>query len=141
LRGQELRQITLEGPGAGGAETATAVLGDLLGVIGSSGTGFLQHDGYYRSLPMVPPDRVETPLYVRLSVDDRPGVLAQIAARLAGRGVSVESLVQRPEPDGGATLVLLTHAAPEGDAFAAIDEVAGLDLCRRTPTVLRLLAA
>jgi homoserine dehydrogenase len=139
LRGEAIREIMLQGPGAGGGETATAVLGDLVGVIGTTGTGFLQHDGYYRSLPIVPPERVSSALYVRLAVDDRPGVLAQVAGRLGAHGVSIESMVQRPQPDGAAALVLLTHPAPEGAAFAAIGEVASLELCREEPRVLRVL--
>ncbi len=51
LRGDAIREVTLQGPGAGGVETATAVIGDLLSVVGTRGTGFLQHDGYYRNLP------------------------------------------------------------------------------------------
>ena len=57
LRGRAIREITLVGPGAGGAETASAVVGDLMGVLGTSGTGFFQHDGYYRRLPLAPGTR------------------------------------------------------------------------------------
>ena len=54
LRGESIREVILEGPGAGGEETATAVIGDLLAVIGTRGTGFLQHDGYFRELDRLP---------------------------------------------------------------------------------------
>ncbi len=62
LRGSSIREVILEGPGAGGEETATAVIGDLLAVIGTSGTGFLQHDGYYRELARLPVDRAAQPV-------------------------------------------------------------------------------
>ena len=75
--------MILEGPGAGGEETATAVIGDLLAVIGTSGTGFLQHDGYYRELHRLPLDELQSPFYLRFEVDDEPGVLAQVAQALA----------------------------------------------------------
>src|SRR5262249_42952561 len=105
LRGEDLREVTLQGPGAGGAETATAIIGDLLGVIGRSGTGFLQHDAYFRRLPLLPPAELQGALYLRLVVEDRPGVLAQVAASLGAHGVSIEQLVQRPGEGGDATLV------------------------------------
>jgi homoserine dehydrogenase len=116
------------------------VLGDLLGVLATTGTGFLQHDGYYRSLPLLAPGDHETALYVRLTVADRPGVLAQVANVFGGRGVSIESVVQRPGEPGTATLVLLTHVAREDAAFGAIDETAALDLSREAPRVLRVLS-
>ena len=140
LRGDAIREITLQGPGAGGDETASAVIGDLLGIIATAGSGHVPSDGYYRSLPIVPPERVVSALFVRLAVDDRPGVLAQIAGAFGRHGVSIESMIQRPLAGGAAELALLTHAAPEGPAFAAIDEVAALDLCRGTPHVLRVLS-
>jgi len=61
LRGRSIREVILEGPGAGGEETATAVIGDLLAVIGTSGTGFLQHDGYYRDLHRLPLEELRSP--------------------------------------------------------------------------------
>jgi homoserine dehydrogenase len=139
LRGDAIREILLRGPGAGGVETASAVLGDLLGILATTGTGFLQHDGYYRSLPLLGPGEQETALYVRLTVWDRPGVLAQVANVFGGRGVSIESVVQRPGEPGTATLVLLTHAAREDAAFGAVEETAALDLSREAPRVLRVL--
>ena len=51
LQGDAIREITLEGPGAGGIETASAVIADMASVIGTMGTGFLQNDAVWRSLP------------------------------------------------------------------------------------------
>jgi homoserine dehydrogenase len=139
LRGDEIGELTLQGPGAGGRETASAVVGDLLGVIGTEGTGFLQHDGFYRSLPLASGDDAVGSFYLRLVAHDRPGVLAGLAGGLAERGVSVETLLQRPRGAGEADLVLLTHPAPEGAMLAAVDAVAGRDLGRERPRVLRVL--
>ncbi len=104
--------MILEGPGAGGEETATAVIGDLLAVIGTSGTGFLQHDGYYRELERSPLDELRSPFYLRFEVDDEPGVLAQVAQALAHEGVSVAQVVQHS--GRGVHIVILTHTAPRG---------------------------
>ena len=54
LQGDAIREITLEGPGAGGTETASAVVADMVSVIGTTGTGFLQNDAVYRELPKLP---------------------------------------------------------------------------------------
>ena len=140
LRGDSIREVTLQGPGAGGDETATAVIGDLLSVIGTRGTGFLQHDGYYRNLPVLTPDETVSASYVRLAVDDLPGVLAQLAGLFGAHGISLRTVIQRPRPDGAAELVLLTHPARIGDLNDAIREVQELDCIRGATRTLRVLS-
>ena len=54
LQGDAIREITLEGPGAGGLETASAVVADMVSVVGTTGTGFLQNDPVWRALPLLP---------------------------------------------------------------------------------------
>ena len=88
LRGDAIREVTLQGPGAGGVETATAVIGDLLSVVGTRGTGFLQHDGYYRNLPVLAPDDVVSASYVRLAVDDLPGACSHSSPGSSARTAS-----------------------------------------------------
>jgi homoserine dehydrogenase len=140
LRGDSIREVTLQGPGAGGDETATAVIGDLLSVVGTRGTGFLQHDGYYRNLPVLAPDEQVSASYVRLAVDDLPGVLAQLAGLFGAHGISLRTVIQRPRPDGAAELVLLTHPARLGDLEDAIREVQELDCIRGATRTLRVLS-
>jgi homoserine dehydrogenase len=140
LRGDAIREVTLQGPGAGGDETATAVIGDLLSVVGTRGTGFLQHDGYYRNLPVLAPDEQVSASYVRLAVDDLPGVLAQLAGLFGAHGISLRTVIQRPRPDGAAELVLLTHPARIGDLQDAIGEVQDLDCIRGATRTLRVLS-
>jgi homoserine dehydrogenase len=140
LRGDAIREVTLQGPGAGGDETATAVIGDLLSVVGTRGTGFLQHDGYYRNLPVLTPDEAVSASYVRLAVDDLPGVLAQLAGLFGAHGISLRTVIQRPRPDGAAELVLLTHPARIGDLQDAIREVQELDCIRGATRTLRVLS-
>jgi homoserine dehydrogenase len=137
LRGSSIREVILEGPGAGGEETATAVIGDLLAVIGTSGTGFLQHDGYYRELHRLPLDELRSPFYLRFEVDDEPGVLAQVAQALADQAVSVAQVVQHSGE--GVHIVILTHRAREGSVRAAARAVAALGFSRSAPVVLPVL--
>ena len=115
LQGDAIREITLEGPGAGGIETASAVIADMVSVIGTMGTGFLQNDAAWRELPRLPSGESRSPFYFRLSVDDRPGVLARVADELAERDVSVARLLQHPNGNGAA-LHVVTHEARDGRA-------------------------
>jgi homoserine dehydrogenase len=139
LRGREIREITLQGPGAGGAETATAVIGDLLSVLGPRADG--ESGTAFRELPLEPAGSARSPLYVHLEVTDRPGVLARIAAVFGDGGISLGAMIQRPRPGDLASLVFLTHPASEEHARAAVAEIATFDFCHGQPRVLRVLAA
>jgi homoserine dehydrogenase len=123
LQGDAIREITLEGPGAGGIETASAVVADLVSVVGTAGTGFLQNDACWRELRRMDAATWRSPFYVHLDVADEPGVLAHAASRLAAHDVSVARLVQRLE-DGRASLNLVLHEVAFGDVRAALAEIA-----------------
>ncbi len=73
LQGDAIREITLEGPGAGGIETASAVVADMVSVIGTTGTGFLQNDACWRTVEQLDPGKLRSPFYIRLDVEDRAG--------------------------------------------------------------------
>jgi homoserine dehydrogenase len=122
IQGDAIREITLEGPGAGGTETASAVVADLVSVVGTAGTGFLQNDACWRELERLDPNAWRSPFYVHLDVADRPGVLAHAASRLAAHEVSVAQLVQRLS-EGQAALDLVLHEAPFGQVAAALAEI------------------
>jgi homoserine dehydrogenase len=138
LQGDHIREITLEGPGAGGVETASAVVADLVSVVGTSGTGFLQNDACWRELDRLPPTEWRSPFYVHLEVSDRPGVLAHAASRLAAHDVSVAQLVQRLA-EGAATLELVLHEAPLGEVSAALRELAAFPEVLRAPFLLPVI--
>jgi homoserine dehydrogenase len=123
LQGDAIREITLEGPGAGGTETASAVVADLVSVVGTAGTGFLQNDACWRELERLDPNAWRSGFYVHLDVADEPGVLAHAASRLAAHDVSVAQLVQRLD-EGKAALDLVLHEAPFGKVAAALAEIA-----------------
>jgi homoserine dehydrogenase len=140
LQGDAIREIMLEGPGAGGIETASAVVADMVSVVGTTGTGFLQDDAAWRSLERHEPGRHESPYYLRLEVEDRAGVLAHVAERLAAHGVSVARLVQH-QLDDGASLHIVTHAAPTGAIDRALADIAELPEARGAPTRLAVISA
>src|SRR3954453_13480023 len=123
LQGDAIREITLEGPGAGGLETASAIVADMISVVGTTGTGFLQNDASWRTLERLPRGDLRSPFYFRVEVADQPGVLAHIAERLAQHQVSIARLVQY-QRDGGATLHAVTHEARAGSIEDALAEIA-----------------
>jgi homoserine dehydrogenase len=129
LQGDAIREITLEGPGAGGLETASAVVADMVTIVGTTGTGFLQNDACWRQLERLPEGEIASPFYVRVEVADRPGVLALVALRLGAQGVSIARLVQR-QGEKSATLHIVTHEAPEGRLRAALDAIDALQETR-----------
>ena len=139
LQGDAIREITLEGPGAGGLETASAVVADMVSIIGTTGTGFLQNDACWRTLATLPPGELRSPFYLRIEVADRPGVLARVAERLAAQDVSIARLTQHLLAEGAA-LDIVTHEAPAGRVAAALADVAELQEVHGEPTALRVIS-
>ena len=122
LQGDAIREITLEGPGAGGTETASAVIADITSVIGTMATGFLQNDAAWRQLPRLPSGESRSPFYFRLSVEDRPGALARVAEGLAEHEISIARLLQHANGDGAA-LHVVTHEASRGALAGALNDL------------------
>jgi homoserine dehydrogenase len=127
-----ITEITLSGPGAGGPQTASAVLGDVISaMIPPASTPETS-----QSLPIV--SDIESAFYLHLDVDDEPGVLARVAAALGEQGVSVKSVVQKgmgPQ----ARLVMVLHRAPEQRFLAAVETIAGLGFMRTKPRFIRVV--
>jgi homoserine dehydrogenase len=127
-----IREITMSGPGAGGQETASAVLGDVTSVI-SGGSPLFEENARLR----VAKD-VEMAFYLHLEVDDRPGVLAQIAEVLGQNEVSVRSVVQRGRGED-ATLIMVMHPVSEKRFAAALKKIAKLKFLRSPPRSIRVI--
>src|SRR5204862_526321 len=140
LQGDAIREVTLEGPGAGGIETASAVVGDMVSIVGTTGTGFLQNDACWRELERLPAGELRSPFYFRVEVADEPGVLAHIAQRLSQHEVSIARLVQY-QREGGATLHAVTHEARAGSVEAALAEIAALPETQSPPSALPVISS
>jgi homoserine dehydrogenase len=129
----EITEITMSGPGAGGPQTATAVLGDVV----SAMIPPVNTPVELETLPIV--SDVESAFYLDLSVADEPGVLAAVAQILAQHEVSVESVVQKGMASR-ARLVMVMHPVLESRFGAAMDEIGRLDVLRAPPRAIRVLA-
>ncbi len=127
-----ITEITMSGPGAGGIETASAVLGDVVSLL--SGTAPVH--GARESLEIV--RDINSSFYLHLEVADRPGVLARIADVLGRNEVSVQSVVQRGLGDE-ARLVMVMHECPESWFFKALAEIASLEFIRAQPRAIRVI--
>jgi len=132
LESDAFTEITMSGPGAGGPQTASAVLGDVISA-------------------MIPPastpeaterlaivEDVESAFYLHLEVADRPGVLAQVAELLGLQGASVKSVVQRGLGEN-ARLVMVVHPLLESRFFAAVALIGRLDFVRSAPRAIRVI--
>jgi homoserine dehydrogenase len=126
------------GRGAGGQPTASAVLGDVVAVArnrlrGSLGAG----ESAYAELRIRPVGEVTTRYHVALDVADRPGVLAAVAGAFAEFDVSIQTV--RQEGRGtAATLVLVTHGAPDAALAATVEKLAAMDEIGSTASVMRV---
>jgi homoserine dehydrogenase len=127
-----ITEITMSGPGAGGTETASAVLGDVVSIV----AGKAPVHAVREQLEVF--EDVGSAFYLHLEVADRPGVLAQIAAVLGDNRVSVKSVVQWGLGDD-ARLVMVMHESPESRFYAALDEIAKLEVLRSPPRAIRVI--
>ena len=129
-----ITEITLSGPGAGGPQTASAVLGDVI----SAMIPPAQTPPTRERLEIV--EDVESAFYLHMEVADRPGVLAQVAQVLGLQGVSIKSVVQKGLGEN-ARLVMVAHPILESRFFAALEMIAGLDFMRSRPRAIRVIEA
>ena len=133
IESPDITEITLSGPGAGGSQTASAVLGDVISAMIPP--------------PFNPPPAVPMPLvsdresafYLHVEVADRPGVLAQVAEILGMQGVSLESLVQKGIGQD-ARLAMVMHPVLESRFRAAVELIGRLDFVRSSPRVIRVIS-
>ena len=146
-------QLMFYGRGAGGEPTASAVLGDVVAVarhrvLGGRGPG----ESAYADLPLLDMGQALTRYHISLDVADRPGVLAQVASAFADHEVSIETVRQQQVVGGAAadaasgsggstaraSLVVVTHVAPEAALSATVDALAALPVVRGVNSVMRV---
>lgn len=126
------------GRGAGGSPTASAVLGDLVAVARNRARGGRGGvESAYADLRIMSMGEVRTRYHVALEVADRPGVLAAVAGAFADERVSISTVRQEGRGDD-ATLVIVTHTAPDAALDATVQRLASMDLVRRVASVMRV---
>jgi len=140
LRGEATGSMLFYGKGAGANPTAQAVLGDVLVTAREcvSGAKLLGAPPKHEPAKRLPLDEVRTKYYLRLLVEDRPGVLAQVAACLGATNVSVGQMFQAEGVRGEASITILTHQAKDKDVREAVAGIAKLPTIRKTPRAVRI---
>ena len=136
VKGDAVGATLYYGKGAGAEPTASAVIADLVDVtrLATADAAHrvphlaFQPDAMSTNLPILPMSEIETGYYLRLRVEDKPGVLADITRILADQGISIDAMLQRePEEGEGETdIIILTHVCKESAADAAIARIEGL---------------
>ena len=134
-------QLMFYGPGAGGAPTASAVLGDLVTVarnhrMGTRGVG----ESAYADRPVLPMGETRTRYHVAIDVDDRAGVLAAVANAFAEHDVSIQTVRQEGRDDD-AQLVVVSHEATDAQLSATVETLRQMDIVREVTSVMRVEGA
>ena len=135
------------GAGAGGAPTASAVVADLVDLARVSGAPSGRRlaalgvsSDRLRDLPVVPMQDVETPWYLRIEAEDKPGVLSRVASLFSEQGISIEALIQKPPGHGKtlASVIVVTNRARQGNVDLAVNAIEALDTINGRVTRIRV---
>jgi homoserine dehydrogenase len=139
--GNFVGRLFFEGRGAGEGPTASAVVADLIDIArGEYGPAFAMPVASLAEMAPAPAGERRGRAYLRFSVADRPGVLAEIAAAMRDAGVSIESLIQRgTTPEGGVLVALVTHPGPERAVPDALARLEGSPSLLGTPMLMHIL--
>jgi homoserine dehydrogenase len=132
VESEAITEITMSGPGAGGRQTASAVLGDVV----SAMLGHATPPAPAVHLDLV--EDIESAFYLHMEVADRPGVLAAVTQALGEQGVSIKSVVQRGMGEN-ARLVMVTHPVLESSLRVALRRVGEFDFVRSSPRTIRVI--
>ena len=131
-------ELMFYGRGAGGAPTASAILGDLIAIARNKTRGGEGHgESDYADLAIAPIDDVMSRYLIRLDVADKPGVLATVAQLFASHTVSIETVRQSGRGDS-AELIVATHSAPEASLKKTVTAIAKSDVVKSVESVLRI---
>ncbi len=139
-------RLLFQGAGAGDGPTASAVVADLIDIArgdlgGEAGAPFSIQVSEMETMPPSPSGHRLGRAYIRFTVADRPGVLAEITAAMRDAGVSIESLIQkgRAEEGGDVMVAMVTHEGPEARVSQALNLLKGSASLAQEPLVMQIL--
>ena len=147
VQGDAVGSTLYYGKGAGAEPTASAVIADLVDVTrmhtadqGNRVPHLAFQPDQLSNVPVLPREEIETAYYLRLRVEDKPGVLADVTRILADQAISIDALLQREpaEGEGETDIIILTHVCIEKQADAAIAKIEALPAVKGKVTRLRL---
>ncbi|MEM6913340.1 MAG: homoserine dehydrogenase [Pseudomonadota bacterium] len=138
---EPLGRVAFSGPGAGGGPTASSVMADLVDIArGAIGPAFGKPAAVIDARPNVVPDAALVPHFLRVLVEDKPGVLASLTDILADASISVETIRQSPAAaNGDVEVVITTHAAPTASLIQVARSAQSLASVTSQPSVYPIL--
>ena len=138
--GDKVGETMYYGPGAGGDATASAVIANIIDVArrgkGSPMLGFKTPNS--EKLSLMPKDKIKTKYYLRLTVEDKAGVLAEVSNILGDKNISIEKMIQKPMNNKRAHILLSTHTSIEKDINDAIKTLEDTSVVTKKPMMIRI---
>ena len=140
--GNFVGRLFFQGAGAGDGPTASAVVADLIDIArGEYGPAFAMPADALTDAVKADSGERRSRAYLRFAVEDRVGVLAEIAAAMRDAGVSIESLIQRgAQADGAVLVAIVTHEGPERCVAQALERLRGSSSFTGDPLWMPILA-
>ncbi len=140
VRGDAVGELMFYGRGAGDLPTGSAVAADIVDVLRNRLCGSHHRvETLWQPIPVEPVENVRTRYYIRLHAEDKPGVLAQIAASFGGEGVSIESMIQQGRgQDQPVPIVFITHEVEERQMRASLARISTLAVVKDIASVIRV---
>ena len=142
VKGDAVGETMFYGRGAGELPTASAVAADIIDVARD-----IRHNASSRILctcfeqkPIYPVDKIESSYYIRLLVEDKPGVLAAIAGAFGAQQVSLHSVIQKRKVEGSTELVLITYRVSDENIRLAMSTLLGMSVVSKVGSVIRVEA-
>jgi homoserine dehydrogenase len=145
VEGDLMNRVLFQGPGAGSLPTTSAIVADALDAAVSISNGVYWPHSFRREtdVKLLPISELRTRYYLRITVADKPGVLAHLAASLGDAQISIASVLQKEvegEGEGRAEVVIMTHEAREADMQQALGRIRALPQVIEIEQVLRVFA-
>ncbi|HWR41130.1 MAG TPA: homoserine dehydrogenase [Patescibacteria group bacterium] len=140
VQGDAVGETMFYGRGAGSLPTASAIVGDIIDVA----RDIVHHSGSrilctcFNHKPIAPIDVTESPYYIRLLVEDKPGVLASIAGAFGDQHVSLHSVIQKRKVDSGTELVLVTYKVLDANLRLAVNTLLSMPVVMKVDNVIRV---
>lgn len=140
VEGDAVGRVVFEGRGAGGGPTGSAIVADIIAIArGDTYPAFTVASGALTRAKTASLEAHEGCYYLRLSLKDEPGVLAEFTRAFAAENVSVASITQRAiAADASAQVIVLTHATTEAAAMRAAERIGRLNVSVAAPVILRI---
>ena len=140
LKGNAVENLMFYGRGAGDLPTASAVVGDIISVINSENSPSYEDKvlSNITELPILSIGELETEYYVRLTVEDKIGVLGKITSILGDNNVSLSTVIQNSAKNSLVSLVFMTHKTTESNLQVAFNKIVELDEVKKIENIIRI---